>query len=73
MNKIAIIVQRCHESVVGGSEAHAWQYATLLKNDFHVDVLTTTAVDAATWSNVLPEGIELDALDDPANSATPAR
>jgi glycosyltransferase involved in cell wall biosynthesis len=58
MNKIAIIVQRCHENIVGGSEAHAWQYATLLKNDFHVDVLTTTAVDAATWANDLPEGIE---------------
>jgi len=27
MKKIAIIVQRCHESVVGGSEALAWQYA----------------------------------------------
>lgn len=59
MKKVAIVVQRCHESVVGGSEALAWQYATLLKDDYEVDVLSTTAVDAAYWSNVLPEGLEI--------------
>lgn len=59
MKKVAIVVQRCHESVVGGSEALAWQYATLLKDIYEVDVLTTTAVDAAYWSNVLPEGLEV--------------
>lgn len=59
MKKVAIIVQRCHESVVGGSEALAWHYATLLKQDYEVDVLSTTAVDAAYWTNVLPEGTEV--------------
>ena len=59
MKKVAIVVQRCHESVVGGSEALAWQYATLLKDFYEVDVLTTTAVDAAYWSNVLREGLEV--------------
>jgi len=59
MKKVAIIVQRCHESVVGGSEALAWQYATLLKDDYDVDVLSTTATDAAYWTNVLPEGLEV--------------
>ncbi len=59
MKKVAIVVQRCHQSVVGGSEALAWQYATLLKDTYEVDVLTTTAVDAAYWSNVLPEGVEV--------------
>lgn len=58
MRKVAIVVQRCHQSVVGGSEALAWQYATLLRDTYEVDVLTTTAVDAAYWSNVLPEGLE---------------
>lgn len=58
MKKIAIVVQRCHESVVGGSEALAWQYANLLKDAYEVDVLTTTATDAAYWTNVLPEGLE---------------
>ncbi|HKR02245.1 MAG TPA: glycosyltransferase [Pyrinomonadaceae bacterium] len=59
MKKVAIIVQRCHESIVGGSEALAWQYAMLLKDAYEVDVLTTTAVDAAYWTNVLPLGLEV--------------
>lgn len=59
MKRVAVVVQRCHESVVGGSEALAWQYATLLRDAYEVDVLTTTAVDAAYWSNVLPEGLEV--------------
>lgn len=59
MKKVAIIVQRCHESVVGGSEALAWQYASLLRDDYEVDVLSTTATDAAYWTNVLPEGLEV--------------
>lgn len=59
MKKVAIIVQRCHESVVGGSEALAWQYASLLRDAYEVDVLSTTATDAAYWTNVLPEGLEV--------------
>ena len=58
MNRVAIVVQRCHESVVGGSESLAWQYATLLKEIYHVDVLTTTAIDIRDWANALPEGPE---------------
>ncbi len=56
MKRLGIVVQRCHESVVGGAEALAWQYASLLKDKYEVDVLTTTAVDAAYWANALPEG-----------------
>lgn len=56
--KVAIVVQRCHESIVGGSEALAWQYATLLKEAYRVEVLTTTALDYSDWSNALPEGTE---------------
>lgn len=59
MNKIAIVVQRCHETVVGGSESLAWHYAMLLKNDYQVDILTTTAIDIRDWANALPEGIEV--------------
>lgn len=58
MNKIAIVVQRCHETVVGGSESLAWHYAMLLKNDYHVDILTTTAFDIRDWANALPAGVE---------------
>lgn len=59
MKRLGIVVQRCHESVVGGAEALAWQYAGLLKDEYDVDVLTTTAVDAAYWANALAEGAEL--------------
>lgn len=58
MKRIALVVQRCHRSIVGGSEALAWQYAKLLSPIFAVDVLTTTALDYATWENVLPAGCE---------------
>jgi glycosyltransferase involved in cell wall biosynthesis/SAM-dependent methyltransferase len=59
MKRLGIVVQRCHESVVGGAEALAWQYANLLNDEYDVDVLTTTAVDAAYWANALPEGVEV--------------
>ena len=59
MKRLGIVVQRCHESVVGGAEALAWQYANLLKDQYEVDVLTTTAVDAAYWANALSEGEEV--------------
>jgi glycosyltransferase involved in cell wall biosynthesis/SAM-dependent methyltransferase len=59
MSKVAIVVQRCHESIVGGSESLAWQYANLLKDEYEVEILSTTAIDAAYWSNVLPVGTEV--------------
>ncbi len=58
MKRIALVVQRCHPSIVGGSEALARQYATLLSAHFHVDVLTTTALDYTTWANELSTGCE---------------
>lgn len=59
MKKIAIVVQRCHEQVVGGSEAEAWHYANLLKSNYEIHILTTTAVDFERWDNVLAEGDEI--------------
>jgi glycosyltransferase involved in cell wall biosynthesis/SAM-dependent methyltransferase len=58
MNRVAIVVQRCHHTVVGGSESLAWQYATLLRDKYDIDVLTTTAVDTSDWANALPAGRE---------------
>ncbi|MEO5558041.1 MAG: glycosyltransferase family 4 protein [Dokdonella sp.] len=58
MKRVAIVVPRCHESVVGGAEAHGWQYATLLAGRYVVDVLSTTASDYVTWANDLREGVE---------------
>lgn len=58
MRRVAIVVQRCHEALVGGAESLAWQYATLLADSCDVEVLTTTASDYVTWANDLPEGEE---------------
>lgn len=60
MTKVAIVVQRCHPSIVGGSETLAWQYANLLKDAYEVEVLTTTAIDTGQWLNTLAAGLETD-------------
>jgi glycosyltransferase involved in cell wall biosynthesis len=59
MEKIAIVVQRCHESVIGGSESEALHFGQLLKDKFEVDILTTTALDIIKWKNKLKEGDEI--------------
>jgi glycosyltransferase involved in cell wall biosynthesis len=58
MSRVAIVVQRCHEDIVGGSETLAWHYAQLLSDTYQVDVLTTTAVETSQWANTLPAGQE---------------
>ena len=58
VKRVAIVVPRCHEALVGGAEAHAWQYANLLAPAYAVDVLTSSASDYVGWVNDLPEGIE---------------
>jgi glycosyltransferase involved in cell wall biosynthesis len=59
MKRIAVVVQRCHETVVGGSEALAWQYAQLLSAAFEVEVLTSTATDYVGWGSTLASGVEI--------------
>ncbi|MBL0162935.1 MAG: glycosyltransferase family 4 protein [Xanthomonadales bacterium] len=56
--RIAIVVPRCHERLVGGAEALGWQYAQLLSADYAVDVLTSTAFDYMRWDNDLTVGTE---------------
>ena len=58
MSRVAIVVQRCHEDIVGGSETLAWHYAQLLSSAYEVDLLTTTAIDTSAWANMLPAGAE---------------
>lgn len=56
--RIAIVVPRCHEKLVGGAEALGWQYAGLLAEDFAVEILTSSAFDYTYWKNDLPVGEE---------------
>ena len=56
--RIAIVVPRCHERLVGGAEALAWQYAQLLSAQHAVEILTSTAFDYTRWDNDLKAGTE---------------
>lgn len=56
--RVAIVVQRCHERLVGGAEALAWQYAQLLSARYEVDILSSTAFDYQAWDNDLEPGVE---------------
>lgn len=58
MKRIAVVVQRCHAEIVGGSEMLAWQYAQLLSPYYEVDILTSCALNYTTWDNALPAGTE---------------
>jgi glycosyltransferase involved in cell wall biosynthesis len=59
VKRIAIVSPRCHEKIVGGAEALAWQYAQLLSDTYSVEVLASTASDYAHWTHDLPEGDEV--------------
>lgn len=54
--KVAVVVQRWHESIAGGSENHAFQYAGMLRDFYSVDLITTTALSSLTWRNELQPG-----------------
>ncbi len=58
--KIAIVVQRFHNEIVGGCEAHARQYAELLSSSHEVDVVTTTSLSNDTWENALSPGMSTE-------------
>ncbi|MBL8299935.1 MAG: glycosyltransferase family 4 protein [Rhodanobacteraceae bacterium] len=56
MSRVAIVVQRWHPDIAGGSEALAWHYAQLLRRRGEVDLLTSCALDYRSWDNALPGG-----------------
>lgn len=54
--RIALVVQRYGEEVIGGAELHARWIAQRLAARHQVEVLTTCAVDYLTWENRYPPG-----------------
>ncbi len=58
--RVAVVVQRYGEELVGGAESHARQVALRLAADFEVTVLSTCAKDHLTWENEYPEGTVRD-------------
>lgn len=62
MTKVAVVVQRYGEDIVGGSEALARAIVKHLKSDLglEVDVITTTAKSYQTWENYYDAGTTVD-------------
>jgi glycosyltransferase involved in cell wall biosynthesis len=58
--KVALVVQRFGENIIGGAESHCYQLALRLsqKLGWTVHVYTTTAFSYQTWSSFYPEGTE---------------
>lgn len=56
--RIAVVVPRFGEEVVGGSERLALNYVNLLSKYYQVDVVTTTALDYMSWVPHYKPGLE---------------
>ncbi|MFW7378368.1 MAG: glycosyltransferase family 4 protein [Oligoflexus sp.] len=58
--RIALVVQRYGESIIGGAESHARLIAERLAETYglHIDVYTSCAKDYRTWRNEWSSGVE---------------
>ncbi len=54
--KVAVIVQRYGDDVLGGSEEHCRKMVNLFKDIYDITVLTSTAKDYITWANHFTPG-----------------
>ena len=54
--RIAFVVQRCGEEVVGGAESLTLQVAERLRYAYDIEILTTCAIDYQTWRNEYEPG-----------------
>lgn len=55
--KIAFVVQRCGEEIIGGAEGLCLNLAIKLSHDFEIEIITTCALDYMTWKNYFPSGV----------------
>jgi glycosyltransferase involved in cell wall biosynthesis len=58
--RVAFVVQRFGDFIVGGAEAHARQVALKLAPHATVEVFTSCATDHLSWKNELPAGTSRD-------------
>jgi len=54
--RVAFVIHRCGESVIGGAERFCLELAQRLHEHVDVEILTTCATDHRTWKNVYPPG-----------------
>jgi len=58
--KVAFVVQRCGDSVVGGAEFLCLNLARRMSERWNIEILTTCAADHYTWENSYPEGVHVE-------------
>lgn len=56
--RLAFIIQRYGEAIVGGSETYCREVAERLTKHHEVEIITTCAKSYVTWENEYPEGTE---------------
>jgi glycosyltransferase involved in cell wall biosynthesis len=56
VRRVAFVIQRCGDEVVGGAESLCLQVAQRLRAVADVEILTTCAIDYQTWRNEYPAG-----------------
>jgi glycosyltransferase involved in cell wall biosynthesis len=54
--RVAFVVQRCGDEIVGGAEGLCRQTARAMATDWDVEILTTCARDARTWADAYAPG-----------------
>ena len=59
MKRIALVHPRYGLEISGGSETYARKIAEHLANRYEVEVLTTKAVDSATWKDWYVRDVEM--------------
>lgn len=57
--KIALVTPIFYENAAGGSERHAFEFASILSEKYEVTVLTTAARNSTYWENELKTGEEI--------------
>lgn len=60
MKRIAVVIQRYGTEVNGGAEVYARDIAKRLSEFYEVDILTTTALNDASWENFYETGTTQD-------------
>lgn len=58
-NQFAIVIQRAHPDIVGGSETHGLLYAKILSRLGKVEVISTDACDTTKWESCGEREIDL--------------
>ena len=57
--KLAFVVHRCGQEIIGGSESFCLNLATKLSKFFETEILTTCALDYMTWKNHYKSGLSV--------------